>query len=915
MISQGTAAVAEIEMDSDMLFGDEATGGSKMPILEDQESSSDEEEWQYEHEKPDTAEIVPAPLQSEGVVHTEEGAAQVNECDADRSAEATACGAATDLSEPALCQESAMHHDGICCDPEQRQPSTGEHDSTAQAEQDSDEAEESGDVAETGKAARQRRHRARAKRSKDAVFAATQVAAAVFEKAAVRKRDAHVKMEAARMQQMVQLRARKGALKCSRQERQRLIAARPGGRRITTRRLQRQWQGSNAVHTMLQAREGQQEQQGTHYSSVNKRIDWGGLVCTMAVTAMVMMTLTALAEAAWEDSTIESWRLGAAKAIMENWSGAPVAAGLMWVVTWLTGMGRAIIRHRGGQCWRLMFGWLIWMNTWYWNRALLKEWKFQSQNSVQVQLVDEQGEEWTAHLMMNEEDEDESVCCAIDQEAYTPLRAELDTEFGSDNPILDSGCGPSIYPRSWLQRLGEHLKLRPANTRLRAANGGAMGIAGCITMKFRVPGTVEWIPHEVLVAEKGDVPDHVHILGNDFLDKIKGRIDYSMRKLTGTTPQGTHFEAPIKYGGESTASCNAVEQEQGGEEVTPIETWENDEEDEGAVLLLQACVFEAQKPQLVKVKAWAVPDGSLLEWEPVRRIAESDALVTQGGFVEATNGEIAYWIMNTGDEPITLPAGSRIAKLTPVTSVPTGEILGHAERSWCMHDIVFTSWIAAQVITAVSGLWQINHMLWRCVMTNLVLCFCLAALITVGRNKTVDSWVHSIHEPAKEDATATRQTTVRHRARTRLNTDDIRRVETGQESVKRLRKEMQKQKRLAAEYDAWQKQIGSKFKFGSNLTMEEKDDLCVLLFVYKEMFIENTKAPPAIDGIEYALYFRYNDPIPVRRRVPRLSPIQMAHMEKETAEMLRNHIIEFSDSDWATAPVFAKKRTARCDTQ
>ena len=39
------------------------------------------------------------------------------------------------------------------------------------------------------------------------VCAATQVAAAVFEKAAVRKRDAHVKMEAVRMQQIVQLRA------------------------------------------------------------------------------------------------------------------------------------------------------------------------------------------------------------------------------------------------------------------------------------------------------------------------------------------------------------------------------------------------------------------------------------------------------------------------------------------------------------------------------------------------------------------------------------------------------------------------------------------------------------------------------------------------------------------------------------
>ena len=74
--------------------------------------------------------------------------------------------------------------------------------------------------------------------------------------------------------------------------------------------------------------------------------------------------------------------------------GASAATGLMWVTTWLTGVIKAIMRHRGGQCWRLMFGWLILMNTWYWNRVLLREWEFQSRNGVRIQLVDEQGGEW-----------------------------------------------------------------------------------------------------------------------------------------------------------------------------------------------------------------------------------------------------------------------------------------------------------------------------------------------------------------------------------------------------------------------------------------------------------------------------------------------------------------------------------------
>ena len=82
----------------------------------------------------------------------------------------------------------------------------------------------------------------------------------------------------------------------------------------------------------------------------------------------------------------------------------------------------------------------------------------------------------------------------------------------------------------------------------------------------------------------------------------------------------------------------------------------------------------------------------------------------------------------------------------------------------------------------------------------------------------------------------------------------------------------------------------------------------LLLFAYRELFITNTSAPPAIEGIEYALCFRENDPIPVRRPIPRLSPLQLESMDKQTADLLRNYMIQFSDSDWATCPVFTKKK-------
>jgi hypothetical protein len=126
--------------------------------------------------------------------------------------------------------------------------------------------------------------------------------------------------------------------------------------------------------------------------------------------------------------------------------------------------------------------------------------------------------------------------------------------------------------------------------------------------------------------------------------------------------------------------------------------------------------------------------------------------------------------------------------------------------------------------------------------------------------------------------------------------------------VQRIGRGIQENSKFKTKFGQWREGHGKQFKFGEKLTPREKEELLHLLYAYQELFIDNSKAPPAINGIEYALYFRKEDPIPVRMPIPRLAPDQMAHMEKDTLQMLTNHMIQFSDSEWATRPVFAKKK-------
>jgi hypothetical protein len=172
--------------------------------------------------------------------------------------------------------------------------------------------------------------------------------------------------------------------------------------------------------------------------------------------------------------------------------------------------------YRTAKYW-ILFGWLIALNAQFWERSRISALQHYMQNSLRVTVGTEDGESHQLILQPGDVFEYADLYAV----AYAPMRTDVDTDFGSDNPIVVSGCGQSIYPRSWLEGMGEKLWLRPARLQLRAANGGRLGMLGTTTVKFRMPRTVEWIEHEVMVADHGAVPNHVHILGNDFLKKVR----------------------------------------------------------------------------------------------------------------------------------------------------------------------------------------------------------------------------------------------------------------------------------------------------------------------------------------------------------------------------------------------------------
>jgi hypothetical protein len=154
--------------------------------------------------------------------------------------------------------------------------------------------------------------------------------------------------------------------------------------------------------------------------------------------------------------------------------------------------------------------------------------------------------------------EDLQHVLAVHNVRYSPAKGKMETEYGTAEVIFDSGSGLSIFPGEWVQRFGETLRLRPSTPRIKAGDGGGVGLAGCMPMKVRPPGTTAWMVEHVEVGKPGAMPEHIKIMGNSWMKAVNAKIDYATDTLTGTTPAGEQFSIPIHFGGKRHRTMTAV---------------------------------------------------------------------------------------------------------------------------------------------------------------------------------------------------------------------------------------------------------------------------------------------------------------------------------------------------------------------
>jgi hypothetical protein len=94
--------------------------------------------------------------------------------------------------------------------------------------------------------------------------------------------------------------------------------------------------------------------------------------------------------------------------------------------------------------------------------------------------------------------------------------------------------------------------------KLRAANGGMLGMAGASMVRIQLPGTKHGFLQEVHVASKGSMPGSLKLLGNSFWKRCNAKLDWEEGTVTGTTPEGERFCLKVNYGNQAECMYTAV---------------------------------------------------------------------------------------------------------------------------------------------------------------------------------------------------------------------------------------------------------------------------------------------------------------------------------------------------------------------
>ena len=489
--------------------------------------------------------------------------------------------------------------------------------------------------------------------------------------------------------------------------------------------------------------------------------------------------------------------------------------------------------------------------------------------------------------------------------AYVYLDTKVPDGVARRKYLLDLGAAASVIPLSSFSQVCLSLKLAPSESKLRSANGGGMKVAGEGELEFLLPGTSKGLKHNLQVTADGAMPEGLRILGIDFWHNLKSNVDMPSRTVTGTTPDGENFKLNFHVSrGAEDIRVNSITATQ--HETAELKTIS------GRHQMVLADTIEVQPGQVLQVRM-VLPDSLAVEIQASKwswwGAPEKTILWEPSEYQVVTDDDADYRSKNRGAVSIT-PTGASILDtewkdgestirqfvfLPPEAKEPVffsaGTCLGTVQpvELTLMNDPIIQSIIKRG--TEDRARWMKE-----------------AKANGVKANELLQE-INSIMSQEAERGNEGKQTTIRHKPEAALPSHDIRGAKSGSELIKIWESAILNSATVRQQYEQWTKEgPGSGIEYGPKLTRVELRELQVLCFVFKDIFSINPKAPPEIKGIEHALYFKTNNPKPHRRPLPKLSLKELQHMDTELTCMLSNHIIEHSDSEWATLPVFAKKK-------
>lgn len=505
--------------------------------------------------------------------------------------------------------------------------------------------------------------------------------------------------------------------------------------------------------------------------------------------------------------------------------------------------------------------------------------------------------------------------CSRIRARYTAAFMNIDTEtpegFIRSKYLVDLGAAASVIPLGAFTKVCLNLKLAPSEASLRGASGHGLSVAGQGQLAVRMPGTNETFNHTMQVTNDGAMPAKLQILGIDFWHQLNSNIDMASQTVTGTTPNGEHFRAKFHVEKEScsvnTITAEQVQQQQSAEagkhDITLAETVQVHP---GQVVELKFVLPD----EMVKAISSSWKHSWLMKAVPECWKSFNNEVLWEPTKYSIVTSDQADWTRADGGATDILPTGASI--LSPSWSdddMTVSQFIYVSEE--VEEAVLFPAGTTIGTVSLVS-LATMNDPAIIAVLeaaegeARLVLA---AAADMRQRMEAARADVYSIMSEEGSNAQALRQTTVRHKPETALPDHDIRGKKSGKELIQIWEQTIKNNRSTRDQFHTWIKSgPGSLMQFGQKLQEHELRELQVLCFAFKDLFDANPKAPPEIKGIEHALYFKSNNPKPHRRPIPRLSRQELDHMNKELTSMLANHIIQHSDSEWATLPVFAKKK-------